>query len=137
MSIRLGVVMIRDGRTTNLYDKHAILSGKLALMARSKVYFDVNFTDTPSVKPEDLHWEFGTGNGKTLEFLGSQEEVMEGNPWVLGGQGIDKLDDTHGYSPVVKYFGQGPGTGTAYAKVSFTYPDGTLTESMVSFPKAD
>lgn len=128
MALNLTVVTIRDGRTGDLQDKDAILSGSAALMARSKVFFDVGGVPANS----EILWRASADGKVDLEFSGDNASESEGRAWELGGQGVKKLDASNGFAVVLKFLGRGAGTGSASVEVS-----AAGETARVEFPKAD
>lgn len=125
--MNLSVVTIRkDGEEQ---DKEAIQRGDEALMSRTKLFLDMGGVVADA---EDIRWACTANGALDLQFFGNQDEEIEGHFWELGGQGVKKLAASNGYAVVLRWMGQGPGTGSCEVSVSV----GEESANVV-FPKAD
>lgn len=139
VSVQLGVITIRIQGEEQ--DKDAILAGREALMAKSKVRLDSNGLDengngvpaSEKARPDEIQWTLFVSDKEVGSFRGNQADDLAFGPWELGGQGVGALEASDGHTVVLKWRGWGMGTTTA--AVVCTHRGGV--SSRIDFPKAD
>lgn len=143
MTGKLASVVLRVGVNTRSVpqDAAAIQAGTDPLMARSKLFVDSNGlgadggpTDLAEVaEPDEVEFECSANGRVDLRFRGDGSVIQEGTVFELGDQGLRMLSDHDGCYAVIKYLGQGSGTGTASVRVA---QKGIWSEPWTA-PKAD